>query len=185
MSLVWIKTLCPQHIHTQLLKMVFYSIQGMFFWDYGNAFLLESRRAGADISPKDTIASEEERSDIIWFWTEKIKLKLYIDSALSLSEACLYECRKAIEWDDLQVIGVKSEEFCIWTLVVGFTPKNDCFLYSWLTLCVVFKARLLLRTKELIHRSSNINLSPFLLVSLLLRQSAFLFLHMLQMSCYL
>merc|ERR1712241_1447352 len=34
---------------------------GMFFWDYGNAFLLESRRAGADISPKDTIASEGER----------------------------------------------------------------------------------------------------------------------------
>ena len=55
------KILCPQHIHTQLLKMVFYSIQGMFFWDYGNAFLLESRRAGADISPKDTIASEGER----------------------------------------------------------------------------------------------------------------------------
>ena len=55
------KTLLSQHIHTQLLKMVFYSIQGMFFWDYGNAFLLESRRAGADISPKDTIASEGER----------------------------------------------------------------------------------------------------------------------------
>merc|ERR1711884_331649 len=26
---------------------------GLFFWDYGNAFLLEARRAGADVSPKD------------------------------------------------------------------------------------------------------------------------------------
>ena len=26
---------------------------GMFFWDYGNAFLLEARRSGADVSAKD------------------------------------------------------------------------------------------------------------------------------------
>merc|ERR1712038_1118428 len=25
---------------------------GLFFWDYGNAFLLEARRVGADLSPK-------------------------------------------------------------------------------------------------------------------------------------
>ncbi len=25
----------------------------MFFWDYGNAFLLEARRAGADVSPNE------------------------------------------------------------------------------------------------------------------------------------
>ena len=25
---------------------------GLFFWDYGNAFLLEARRAGADVDPK-------------------------------------------------------------------------------------------------------------------------------------
>ncbi len=24
----------------------------MYFWDYGNAFLLEARRAGADVDPK-------------------------------------------------------------------------------------------------------------------------------------
>ena len=47
---------------TQLLKMVFYSIQGLFFWDYGNAFLLESRRAGADVSARDAIASGERES---------------------------------------------------------------------------------------------------------------------------
>ena len=27
--------------------------KGMFFWDYGNAFLLEARRAGADVGVKD------------------------------------------------------------------------------------------------------------------------------------
>ena len=26
---------------------------GMFFWDYGNAFLLEARRAGADVDSKE------------------------------------------------------------------------------------------------------------------------------------
>ena len=26
---------------------------GMFFWDYGNSFLLEGRRAGADVDKKD------------------------------------------------------------------------------------------------------------------------------------
>jgi len=26
----------------------------MFFWDYGNAFLLEARRAGADVDDKKT-----------------------------------------------------------------------------------------------------------------------------------
>jgi len=25
----------------------------MFFWDYGNSFLLEARRAGADVDKKD------------------------------------------------------------------------------------------------------------------------------------
>ena len=25
----------------------------MFFWDYGNSFLLEGRRAGADVDKKD------------------------------------------------------------------------------------------------------------------------------------
>jgi len=27
--------------------------KGLFFWDYGNAFLLEAQRAGADVSSKD------------------------------------------------------------------------------------------------------------------------------------
>merc|ERR1719273_704321 len=35
---------------------------GMFFWDYGNAFLLESRRAGADASARNAIASGERES---------------------------------------------------------------------------------------------------------------------------
>jgi urocanate hydratase len=26
---------------------------GMFFWDYGNAFLLEAKRCGADVSARD------------------------------------------------------------------------------------------------------------------------------------
>ena len=29
------------------------SDRGMFFWDYGNAFLLESGRAGADVYKED------------------------------------------------------------------------------------------------------------------------------------
>jgi urocanate hydratase len=40
--------------------MVFYSIQGMFFWDYGNAFLLESRRAGANISASSGLKKKTE-----------------------------------------------------------------------------------------------------------------------------
>lgn len=35
---------------------------GLFFWDYGNAFLLEARRAGADVSPKDSQQEEEATS---------------------------------------------------------------------------------------------------------------------------
>lgn len=35
-------------------------LSGMFFWDYGNAFLLEARRAGADVLPK----SKGPRKDI-------------------------------------------------------------------------------------------------------------------------
>lgn len=37
---------------------------GMFFWDYGNAFLLEARRAGANVSKRD---EEEEGQDSIAF----------------------------------------------------------------------------------------------------------------------
>ena len=32
----------------------------MFFWDYGNAFLLEARRAGADVSPKSNGGPQED-----------------------------------------------------------------------------------------------------------------------------
>jgi urocanate hydratase len=28
-------------------------LSGMFFWDYGNSFLLEGRRAGADVDKKN------------------------------------------------------------------------------------------------------------------------------------
>ena len=41
----------PTFYYTFLRKSSFFI--GMFFWDYGNAFLLEARRAGADVSPKD------------------------------------------------------------------------------------------------------------------------------------
>jgi len=34
-------------------KLVVYLSLGMFFWDYGNSFLLEARRAGADVDKKD------------------------------------------------------------------------------------------------------------------------------------
>ena len=33
---------------------MFFSFEtGVFFWDYGNSFLLEGRRAGADVDKKD------------------------------------------------------------------------------------------------------------------------------------
>ena len=35
----------------------------MFFWDYGNAFLLEARRAGADVSPKN--CGGDSQNDIL------------------------------------------------------------------------------------------------------------------------
>ena len=49
---------CP--LVPQFLQIAFYSIQGMFFWDYGNAFLLEARRAGADVSPKSNGGPQED-----------------------------------------------------------------------------------------------------------------------------
>ena len=35
----------------------------MFFWDYGNAFLLEARRVGADLSPKNNGGSQNDILD--------------------------------------------------------------------------------------------------------------------------
>lgn len=34
---------------------------GLFFWDYGNAFLLEARRAGADVSDKEAGKGEDTK----------------------------------------------------------------------------------------------------------------------------
>ncbi len=39
----------------------------MFFWDYGNAFLLEARRAGADVSPKGSSGNPDSDSAALDF----------------------------------------------------------------------------------------------------------------------
>ena len=45
-------TVAPTHRYSSISQVSSFFI-GLFFWDYGNAFLLEARRAGADVSPKD------------------------------------------------------------------------------------------------------------------------------------
>eukprot|EP00093_Oithona_nana_P015120 15120.XXX_1029661_1036037_1 [CDS] Oithona nana genome sequencing. len=52
------KSLVKSSIVRQVTAINKLSDAGLFFWDYGNAFLLEARRAGADVSPKDK--QEEE-----------------------------------------------------------------------------------------------------------------------------
>merc|ERR1711884_108671 len=47
------KSLVKSSIVRQVTAINKLSDAGLFFWDYGNAFLLEARRAGADVSPKD------------------------------------------------------------------------------------------------------------------------------------
>lgn len=34
---------------------------GLHFWDYGNAFLLEARRAGADVTKKNADGKQEDK----------------------------------------------------------------------------------------------------------------------------
>ena len=43
-----------------LLKNIFHS--GLHFWDYGNAFLLEARRAGADVTKKNADGQQDDNS---------------------------------------------------------------------------------------------------------------------------
>lgn len=49
--------LFQKKVHESLIRQVNainkLSVNGMYFWDYGNAFLLESKRAGADVLNKD------------------------------------------------------------------------------------------------------------------------------------
>ncbi|XP_046388560.1 urocanate hydratase-like [Ischnura elegans] len=41
---------------------------GAYFWDYGNAFLLEARRAGADVNKKiNAVNNQEEEADVLSF----------------------------------------------------------------------------------------------------------------------
>ena len=44
------KTLVHKSLRRQIAAINKLADAGLFFWDYGNAFLLESRRAGADVS---------------------------------------------------------------------------------------------------------------------------------------
>ncbi|KAG1679867.1 Urocanate hydratase [Nymphon striatum] len=44
------KNLVEESLRRQVKAINYLADQGMFFWDYGNAFLLEARRAGADVS---------------------------------------------------------------------------------------------------------------------------------------
>ena len=46
------------------LQISFYNIfhLGLHFWDYGNAFLLEARRAGADVTKKNADGQQDDNS---------------------------------------------------------------------------------------------------------------------------
>jgi len=47
------KELIQQSLRRHIEAINYLSDKGLFFWDYGNAFLLEAQRAGADVSAKD------------------------------------------------------------------------------------------------------------------------------------
>lgn len=46
------KPMVEESLRRQVLAINRLADAGLFFWDYGNAFLLEARRAGADVSEK-------------------------------------------------------------------------------------------------------------------------------------
>ncbi|XP_053234007.1 urocanate hydratase [Podarcis raffonei] len=52
------RTLVQESLRRQVAAINRLSDQGMFFWDYGNAFLLEAQRAGADIEKRGTSKAE-------------------------------------------------------------------------------------------------------------------------------
>ena len=54
------KILQMLELHMIFYKTFFYS--GLHFWDYGNAFLLEARRAGADVTKKNADGQQDDNS---------------------------------------------------------------------------------------------------------------------------
>lgn len=48
------KTLVEESLRRQIAAINKLADAGLFFWDYGNAFLLEARRAGANVSAADS-----------------------------------------------------------------------------------------------------------------------------------
>ena len=51
----------------------------MFFWDYGNAFLLEARRVGADLSPKN---NGDSQNDILDEEATKFRYPSYVQDIM-------------------------------------------------------------------------------------------------------
>lgn len=49
------KELVYESLRRQVVAINKMTAKGMYFWDYGNCFLLESRRAGADINAHDNV----------------------------------------------------------------------------------------------------------------------------------
>lgn len=47
------KSLVEESLRRQVVAINKLADAGLFFWDYGNAFLLEARRAGANVSAAD------------------------------------------------------------------------------------------------------------------------------------
>ncbi|XP_060127378.1 urocanate hydratase [Zootoca vivipara] len=52
------RTLVQESLRRQVAAINRLSDQGMFFWDYGNAFLLEAQRAGADVEKRGASKAE-------------------------------------------------------------------------------------------------------------------------------
>lgn len=49
--------ICVHTTRQIYIYIFFHNETGLFFWDYGNAFLLEARRAGADVGAADNEGS--------------------------------------------------------------------------------------------------------------------------------
>lgn len=47
------RTLVQESLRRQVKAINYLADHGLFFWDYGNAFLLEAKRCGGDVSASD------------------------------------------------------------------------------------------------------------------------------------
>uniref|UniRef100_A0A7N6A851 Imidazolonepropionate hydrolase n=1 Tax=Anabas testudineus TaxID=64144 RepID=A0A7N6A851_ANATE len=71
---------------------------GMFFWDYGNAFLLEAKRAGADVDKFDIFLSLESNINLDLAVTDDIAAAVLEEIGASVSDRIRQQYNDNIRW---------------------------------------------------------------------------------------